>query len=230
MSDLVTLPPGVVLAERPFTHPNHTLADLGALERAWETLRALHRSGALHRAGPDGDGASLLMREWCDDAGMIRRVVLNRLLDLERLADLTLVGFCGQQRSGADVLPIHEMDVELVNELHTRVDILCHFTSQLDSGEYVNLVLFRDEQAKELWAASRRHCQAARTLSPSHYRSVRIHSGYVPGGLHVGAIHLTCTHYYDYLDTPSAEGEGWRAVRYWQPPVTLEHGLARQEL
>jgi hypothetical protein len=239
MSDLVTLPPGAVLPERPFTHPANTLADLRALERTWETLRALHRSGALHPGSPESEGAAgetLLMREWCDDLGMTRRVVLNVLHPLEEYADIVMVGFCGQRRPGADPTDIHETDVELVRELHTHVDILCYFTHQQDSGAYVNLVLFRSEEAKALWAASRRHRYAVRVLSPLYYRSVRLHNGTIPGGLsaglnggqHGGAIHLSSTKYYDYLEVPSPAGESWRAIRYWQPPMTLEHGAARQ--
>lgn len=239
MSDLITLPPEAVLPERPFTHPAHTLADLRALERTWETLRALHRGGALHRSAPahGGEtGETLLLREWCDDLGMIRRVVLNMLHPLEGVADIVMVGFCGRRRPGADPMDIHEMDVELVRDLHTRVDILCYFTHQLDSGEHVNLVLFRNEESKARWAAGRRHLYAVRVLSTLYYRSIRLHNGHIPGGLNAGlnesrnggAIHLTSTKYYDYLEAPSPTGESWRAVRCWEPPVTLEQGAARQ--
>lgn len=234
MGDLVTLPPGAVLPERPFTHPAHTLADLRALERTWETLRALHRSGALHSSTPGHDGETqetLLMREWCDDLGMTRCVVLNTLYPLEEFADIVMVGFCGQRRPGADPADIHEMDVDLVRELHTEVDILCYFTHQLDSGEYVDLVLFRDEKARAQWAAGRRHRYAVRTLSQLHYRSVRLHEGRIIGGLtgsQHGAIQITSTKYYDYLEALPATGESWRAVRHWEPPIALEQGTARQ--
>ena len=100
------------------------------------------------------------------------------------------------------------------------------------------ILLVEDDRflRKAAEATLRRHGYAVRVLSPLYYRSVRLHNGYIAGGLSAGtngsqqggAIHITSTKYYDYLDVPSPTGESWRAVRYWQPPVTVEQGAARQ--
>lgn len=213
--EMTTLDAAAILPERPFSHPNHTLADLRVLDRCLSRLRAALHTPLLR---PEGD---LLLYEWQDDAGLGQRIILRQGVELRSYLDVAVVGFFGQRRTAAAPGPIQDLDHELMLALADYEEVLCYFTSQLESGDYGNLVLFADEAAKTRWNQHPRHALAAREVAPAYYHSVRLHNGYLGGGILCcdGPI-LTSTKYYDY-DLPAEAAGPWRAIRRWSPPVRL---------
>lgn len=216
MDELTCLDANAILPDRPFAHPDHSLTDLAMLSRSVAALSALLADGA-----GAASGATLMRVEFFDNQHLHQRVILNRRFDLRQLPFMELVGFFGQRCQEADRAALAAVDEELLIELHDHVDILCYFTSQLVCGDYGNLVLFRTAAAKEHWMESQRHAWAVRQLAPRCYHTIRLHNGFISGGLSPKAdLRLTCTKYYDY-DQGWTDGRPWRSVRLYQPPLTL---------
>lgn len=87
--------------------------------------------------------------------------------------------------------------------------LLSYSSLEIDGGNWRNLVLFSSPHGIGHWAMSVRHAHAARELSPSQYRHIRIHNGVLAGGLMSGdGIRLIRTKYYDFQDETL-----WSAIR-----------------
>ncbi len=216
MRQPIVIPHQLELCDRPFTHSAHSHAELATLRQSVATVSALIADD--HFAEQE----SLLARlEYVDNAQLSQRIVLNRRIDLRTLPVLEVVGFFGQRRRTADRAALAAIDEELLAELHDHVDIACYFTRQLPSYDYGNLVLFRTPAAKQHWMNSLRHVWAVRHLAPECYHSIRLHNGVLPRGLWAdGELRLTCTKYFDY-DLGCDDGVPWRAIRFYEPPLTL---------
>ncbi len=186
--------------DRPFTNIIHTTSEECILAEALTTVRTMLST----RFTPATE------QIWNTDEGYYRRLILGDLAQLYTVDPLTLVGFFGQRRAVADYAQIAAVDAELLIELGSHPGILAYYTLELADGQYGNLVLFASEMAKGHWQHCPAHAIAAQQLSPAYYHCVRIHNGYVPGGIQgQQAQILTCTKYYDY------DGRRpWSSVRY----------------
>lgn len=189
-----------VCPDRSFTHIVHTTSEQRVLAEALTTVRTMLST----RFTPATE------QVWNTEEGYYRRLILGNLAQLYTVDPLTLVGFFGQRRVTADYAQIAAVDAELLIELGGFSGILAYYTLELADGQYGNLVLFASESAKGHWQQCPAHTIAAQQLSPAYYHCVRIHNGYVPGGLQgqEGPI-LTSTKYYDY-DAAAP----WSSVRY----------------
>lgn len=119
----------------------------------------------------------------------------------------TLVGFFAQKRFGLDHARLTEVDDQLVAEFPRHPGILSYSSIALSDGDWGNLVILRSSSDGQRWREGDRHAWAARDLAPAHYRSVRLHNGWLPGGLLSEADPvLLRTRYWDYE-------AGWRAER-----------------
>ncbi|MDQ3250083.1 MAG: hypothetical protein M3Q45_12860 [Chloroflexota bacterium] len=205
MSEVYALAPTEVLDDRPFTNLVHTGQDLAALTYALAMLRSVLQKSAQ----PSGQELKQQILFWPEADGRLHRLILNDAQALRTMAHLVLVGFFGQRRRDVDATVVDVIDTDLVDELRAHLDILAYCSCALESGEYGNLVLFRREEGKSHWATSALHLRAVQTLSPKYYDSVRLHNGFVTGGLAAGNPPvLQRTKYYDYQGMLA-----WRGVR-----------------
>lgn len=193
-----------LLTDRPFTHPEHNEQDLWHMQLMAQRLRQLldQPEFGLSQARP--------WVTFVEEAGGPRqRVVLSQPEILLTSPPLTVVGFFGQKWPGADRTAIDEVDVKLLAEFPLHPNLLSYNSLELPDGNWGNLVLFDQPQGLAHWAQSVIHLYAVSELTPPYYQSIRLHHGFLTGGLMSGEeIALTRTKYYDYQTKPA-----WRAVR-----------------
>ena len=204
MSEWLSIPPTELLSDKLFTNPVYTSHDAAVLAFALDQLRLLVSNADAMATLNAGQPIF-----WVEIDGRIHRFIIANAGGLRSLLSFIVVGFFGQRRAGADHAPIEQVDTELISELMVHPGLLAYCSLLLDDGSYGNLVLFADQAAMLHWSTSERHAYATRVLAPKYYESVRLHNGYVAGGL-TGAQPpvLQRTKYLDYRGMLP-----WRAVR-----------------
>lgn len=200
MDRIIGLGPADVIDERPFTHPNYIVADRNILRYMVDQLRLIveysHMYGCLSRP------------LWLQQPAA-HRLVVAQPERLQALDGLTVVGFFGEKRPGADPSLMNEFDDILIEEFSEHPDLLSYSSLALDAGNFGNLVLFARPEAKQHWSQSKAHAQAAYKLAPHYYTSVRIYNGLLPDGIkNSQRLRITAVKYFDYLNGPP-----WQAVR-----------------
>jgi hypothetical protein len=129
--------------------------------------------------------------------------------NLFNLTDLTVVGFFGQKRPGADIRPLIQADKRFEGEFDKHSGLLSLSTIRFTNGDFGNLVLFTDEIAKQEWGHSDVHRELVAEISPSYYKSVRLNNGILPDGLDApDGLEITVVKYLDYRTNPP-----WRGIR-----------------
>jgi len=150
---------------------------------------------AVHTREPDADG----QRHW------IRVPDVDALLSAR---DLTVVGFFGQARREVDHSLIHELEAAIVDTLERLPGVLSYYDLALPPGGFGNLILCSDPAATVSVHNHELHRRAVE-LTPRHYRTVRLHTGIVPGPFSSAAdLVVERTRYYDFAREPA-----WLAVR-----------------
>lgn len=204
MMQPVVLKPEEVVQDRPFVHPAQIDTDVTNLRFMVDQLclflenpkwyAHLPRPVMVHRPG---------RRNW------IYRLIVPRPQQLLQPGELTFVGFLGDRRPDADLGMADEFDRTLIAEIPTYPGLLSYCSLALVSGNFSNLVVFANPEAKAHWSKSLAHAQAAQKLAPHYYRSIKLYNGVLPAGVaDSGALRLTCVKYYAY--GPAAP---WRAIR-----------------
>ncbi len=188
-----------ILEERPFTHPDHVSAELAILRSMVQSL--CQTMEQLQSISPE---SRPIIQFHPEPHGRMQRIVLNRPKKLLRRNQLVVVGFFGQKRGDVEMLPLrNRLDKELIGEFPQHRDLLSYSTLEFLNGNFGNLILFTNEQAKSQWRVSRAHAEAVETLAPRYYRSVRLYNGILPGGILASeTLHLTRVMYYDYEEMP----------------------------
>lgn len=198
------LGPEDIVAEHPFTHPDHITGDLNVMRHMVDRLCEVLADPQLHSHWPQ----SLIVKRPQPDQWQHRMVIVQPIR-LQRARHLTVVGFFGHKRRNVDPAQvIHPLDQLLVEELPEHPGLLSYSSLELEHGDYGNLVLFADDDAKNHWSTSKMHAQAVE-LAPGYYSNVRLYNGRLPAGI-LGShtLSLTTVKYYDYETNPC-----WRAVR-----------------
>lgn len=204
MSEWFSISPTELLSDKPFTNPGNTGDDAAILAFALEQLRLLLSDSEAMAGLTTGQPIF-----WVEMDGRLHRFIVADTDGLRTLPSFTMVGFFGQRRTSADRAPIEQVDTELISELMLHPGLLAYCSMLLDDGSYGNLVLFADQTAMLHWSTSERHAYATRVLAPTYYESVRLHNGYVAGGLNGGQRPvLERTKYLDYRGMLP-----WRAIR-----------------
>lgn len=210
-SQYISLSYSEIVPDRPFTHPENSTKDVALLEYMAKRLRYVVSQAEAVRHYPRPFVLFL------PEAGgrRLRVAITNPDGLVTDTTDLIVVGFCGQKRPEADRSQLDTVDVELVGEFLQHPYLLSYCSLELEAGNWCNLVLFSHPQGIMHWAASTKHAYAALHLAPQYYLAIRLHNGFMPGGLMSGnKIVLTRTKYFDY------QGETiWRAVREFRPPA-----------
>jgi hypothetical protein len=204
MNQSIHLTPDELVAGRPFSDPQHSLADLQIMRRMAQQLVDTYDDPAVCDFAPG-------KRPICqsDTQGRHFRIYYIRPAQLFATHNLTVVGFFGQKRPNADIRPLLEADRRFEETFHDHPGLLSLSTVRLPDGDFGNLVLFTDDTAKSNWNFSPLHYDLVARVSPPYYRTVRLNNGILPHGLDdPQELFLERTRYIDYTSDPY-----WRAQR-----------------
>lgn len=205
MQDEVTvLSPSERLTDRRFTDPEHSDGDLDRLRRMVRQLVDTYDDPVVCDFAPG-------KRPICqsDPNGRHFRIYYVQpglLFDLE---NLTVVGFFGKKRPEADIRPLLDADKRFESEFHHHGGLLSLSTVRLADGDFANLVVFTDPDAKDRWNSAPIHRDTVARISPPYYSSIRLSNGHLPHGVaYPDRLVLERVKYIDYRADPP-----WRAVR-----------------
>lgn len=197
-----------ITAERPFTHPKQITADQKTLCYMAGQVCVLLEYPYLPSAPPHVVLFNQPERDHQSGA-WFHRLVIAQPEPLRQIRPLTIVGFFGRKREEANSALAREFDDILVAEIAQHPGLLSYSSMALGGGNYANLVIFADDDARNQWRSSQAHAQAAEQLSPHYYQTVCIYNGRLPDGIyHHHHLQLTRAKYYDYQTEPR-----WQAVR-----------------
>lgn len=118
--------------------------------------------------------------------GRMHRIAIYDPQELRVQRNLAFVGFVSRKQqplSASIVEDIHEVDRKLVAELFGTPGMLSYSSVELRTGNWYNLVLFKNPAAKRHIKDSETHKYAAYQLAPRYYEWIRLHSGIMPGGI-----------------------------------------------
>ena len=206
------LAPTQSVPKRPFTSVRLYDRDQAILGYMLEDLRS-----TLARGEPGRYHAYPPM-EW-EVNGLHRRTIISAPLRLNEPGDVYVVGFFGERYLDRDITPLEQANAEIVLEFRNFHGILSYSSMELTDGNWANLVLHDLPDTRDQWRTSAIHAQAALQLAPVFYQTVRIHNGYLAGGIGGGrSIEIERTKYWDYR-----KSRVWHAVRELQE---THHGLA----
>ncbi len=99
---------------------------------------------------------------------------------------VVFVGFVSKKQanlSQAIIDDIQLVDKMLVAELAASPGLLSYSSLELRNGNWYNLVLLSDADAKKHIRSAETHVYAAYQLAPRYYEWIRLHSGVMPKGL-----------------------------------------------
>jgi hypothetical protein len=204
MDNAIALAYDELVADRPFTDPAQNAEDLELMRAILAVVRTVLRQPLDWPEEP----APLVLRRVGEQDRLVR-LVFCRQAALNATEDLFLVGFFGQKCPEKDRALINAVDEDLIHEFSQHPGILSYSSFELSDGNYANLVLIRPETARDHWRTSAKHAYAAHDLAPEYYTCVRLHNGFLPGGLWSGREpRLVRTKYYDF-----GGARPWLAVR-----------------
>src|SRR6266498_1672308 len=202
---LVRLGPLDAVANRPFTAAEHSRADLAILEHMRARLR---QTLAASEIGIDQLAQSGVHVQYGHDEGeRMHRMIIRDRAALAADADLTVVGFFGEQRGKANPALLKDIDTELIQEFLQQRYVLSYSSLELADGNWGNLVILQHTDGIEHWRTSQRHAYAANELAPLYYARIRLHNGVLAGGLAAPRLTLRSTKYYDFED-----GDLWGGI------------------
>lgn len=196
--------PDEIIESRPFTHPDHSRTDLNRMRHMAHQLIDTYDDPVVCDFVP-GKGAVCQS----DPQGRHFRIYYIQPKLLFSQKALTVVGFFGQKRPNAEVRPLLQADKLFEQEFHKHPGLLSLSTVRLANGDFANLVLFTDPEAKDKWNYNKLHYDTVSKISPPYYRSVRLNNGILPEGLAApDDLRLIRVKYLDYGTDPP-----WRATR-----------------
>jgi len=116
---------------------------------------------------------------------------------------LPFVGFVSLRRNSLNPLVLDELralDKRLVAELVNSPGLLSYSSLELHEGNWCNLVLFGNANAKIHVTNNDTHTYAAYEFAPRCYEWIRLHNGFMPVGLAGNEMLLQRTKYYTFLE------------------------------
>jgi hypothetical protein len=203
-SETLSLGPKETVSGRPFTSVELLDRDVAVLHEILDDLvRVLGEA--------DLANTKLVPHErivW-QEAGLARRILICDEDRLRAHPDACVVGFFGERRTDMDIGPLEEANSAIVAQFRNFPGILSYSSIELPNGYWANMVLHDDPIDREYWSRGALHAQAARTLGPIHYRTVRIHNARLTAGvLEQPSFAVKMTKYWDY-----SESTEWAAQR-----------------
>ena len=204
MIENIQLGPYEKIENKPFTDLSHSAEDLARLKRMAQQLVDFYETSEyrisskskvpVHRSGSEGSEF---------------KIYYIQPQQLFRLKNLSVVGFFGHRRKNADIAPLVQADKQFEKVFSNFEGLLSLSTARLPSGDFANLVLFTDNEAKDQWHFNPLHYDTVAKISPPYYKSIRLNNGILPEGVRSpNLLRLTKVRYLDYTVSPH-----WRAVR-----------------
>ncbi len=140
--------------------------------------------------------------------GLAHRLLICDFARLRAHPGLCVVGFFGERRTSLDIWPLEEANSEIVKEFTEYPGILSYSSVELPGGHWANMVLHDDPVDTWYWRQSELHRHAVETLTPEHYKNVRIHNGRLTSGVFDRpSIVIHKTKYFDYSGPTEWRGE-----------------------
>ncbi len=171
-SKTLSLGPKETVSGRPFTAVELIDRDMSVLHGMLDDL--------VRVLGEADDGAEEIVphnRLAWQEEGLARRLLICDETRLRRHQDACVVGFFGERRTEIDIGPLEEeANSAIVAQFRNFPGILSYSSIELPNGYWANMVLHDDPVDREYWSRGALHAQAARSLGPKHYRTVRIHN------------------------------------------------------
>lgn len=133
--------------------------------------------------------------------GRTHRIALYSSAALLMNSDIQFVGFLSKKRASLSttiIAGIEDVDRRLLLELGDNPGLLSYSSLQFRNGNWCNLVLFRNNDAKKHLRNTETHAYAAHQLAPRYYDWVRLHNGVLTGGLLQGTFILQKTRLYTF--------------------------------
>ena len=153
--------------------------------------------------------------------GLQRRVVMCDPDALLEAPMVNVVGFFGDRRTDADVVCLDGVEIDLLAEFRNYPGIMSYSSVELVDHHWANLVVHAVPDDRQAWRGSSVHKHAVAHIAPKVYHSVRIHNGWIHGGVTgPGHVEIGTTKYWDYDVSPT-----WEAIRILTKPATAERPL-----
>jgi hypothetical protein len=127
------------------------------------------------------------------------RIAIYQPGELPLTSSIAFVGFVSGKRKPTSppvVNEIHVVDKKLIAQLVGIPGILSYSSLELRDGNWCNLVLLSDANAKIHVKNTDTHAYAAYQLAPSYYDWIRLHHGIMPRGLACYEMVLQRTRHY----------------------------------
>jgi hypothetical protein len=134
----------------------------------------------------------------------MHRLVLYELHEECFERTVMFVGFVSKKQaylSQAVIDDIQAVDQRLLAELAYSSGLQSYSSLELRNGNWYNLVLLSDADAKKHIRSAETHVYAAYQLAPRYYEWIRLHSGVILGGLDQVELMLQKTRYYVFQRT-----------------------------
>jgi hypothetical protein len=133
--------------------------------------------------------------------GRKHRIAIYNYQELFLARPLLFVGFISRRQEHlcpSVVNAIQEVDRQLLEELVDTPGLLSYSSLELRNGEWCNLVLMLDAEAKVHIKSTQTHTYAAHKLAYRYYRWIRLHNGMMPKGLDYTEMTLQKTREYTF--------------------------------
>jgi hypothetical protein len=206
LSEDIVLAADEKVTDHPFADLAHSQQDLKTMRQMAQQLVDTYDDPEVCDFVP---GKNVVCQS--DPQGRHFRIYYIRPQQLFTRKNLTVVGFFGKKRPGADIRPLIRADRQFEPQLMGHAGLLSLSTVRLPNQDFANLVLFTDPESKDRWNFSQPHYELVSQISPPYYSSIRLNNGILPDGLATpDQLRLTRVRYLDYTSDPH-----WRAVRYF---------------
>jgi hypothetical protein len=200
----IVLTAAEIVEKRPFTEPSLSEYDLGMMRKMAHQLIDNYDNPAVCDFLPNEKPVCQ-----SDPQGRHFRIYYVQAGKLFSMKNLAVVGFFGHKRPGADVQPLIQADKKFEKTFHKHPGLLSLSTVRMANGDFANLVVFTDPEAKDKWNRTPLHYDTVSAISPPFYRYIRLNNAILPFGLDdPDALSLVRVKYIDYGQQPP-----WRAVR-----------------
>ena len=136
--------------------------------------------------------------------GRTHRIAIYKYQELLFRSDFTFVGFISHKQKNLQphiIAEIEATDQKLVNELVGNPGILSYSSLELRNGDWCNLVVMNNANAKTHLKNTKTHVYAAHQLAGHYYEWIRLHNGIMPEGLDHTEMHLQKTKHYSFIAT-----------------------------
>ncbi|MBV9614794.1 MAG: hypothetical protein JO031_04955 [Ktedonobacteraceae bacterium] len=130
-----------------------------------------------------------------------QRIALYQPQELLQARHLSFVGFVsGRQHAlSPDIVnEIERIDELMVSELLDNSGIFSYSSLEVRPDRWYNLVVFHNAETKTHLKKSHTHAYAVYQLAPHFYEWIRLHNGFMPGGLAQQELLLQSTKYYTF--------------------------------